>query len=269
VRLADPNGTSAEEGKKIDIEEVTVKAAPDTAIYRAEAGKMLVEMDKEKENRVKYDQGKREIGVDVEFSDCSATATTILQLAGQGQLFESNYTGSGGGGGIQGEIMKKSGFEGIKEAYRKENPKIGDIMMWEGHIGIVTDVTDEKMEWANMGSKTRLGIRSADLNNLEAGAQVYSENFWGFWTPEEFLEPEDFFKSDELSEDLKIFELELEQELELETVSSQGVSDEDSLLEKKEATSTNSLLDAVRDIISDFKWKLNQLFYPRNLIPIN
>lgn len=158
------------------------KVNPDQ--QRADAGKEVIK--NYQETGTTYSQPKREIGLNVKCADCSSTTTTILQQAGQGDLFKTNYTGSGSGDGIQGEIRKKEGAENLKDPYRKTDPKVGDIMMWKGHIAIVTDVTDSRVKWANMGVSSKAGIRTAKTTSaetIEQGAEVYSSDFWGFWTP--------------------------------------------------------------------------------------
>jgi hypothetical protein len=76
----------------------------------------------------------------------------------------------------------------LKIPYRKDNPLVGDILMCQGHIGIVTDVKDGMVYWANMGVKTAASIQSEFLSILvRNGGNKYVVNFWGFWTPDDSI----------------------------------------------------------------------------------
>ncbi len=147
---------------------------------------------KYKDKGVTYSQEKRQVGVDVLYADCSTFVTTILNESGYGGMFKTNYTGSGNGGGIQGEIQKMSGASDLKEPYSL-TPQEGDIVMWGGHIAIVTQVTADEVQFAAMGNsgahigKIPLTNGVVDLSNaatLKATKTYGSGGFWGFWSPE-------------------------------------------------------------------------------------
>jgi len=95
----------------------------------------------------------------------------------------------------------------------------------------------------NNGTKNAAIITRKLNSDMELVNVISEKEFWGFWTPEDN---------------------ENAMELEEVVVSSQEISNENSSLEKKQNKST--LIDDVRNKISDFKWKLNQLLYPKNLI---
>src|SRR5690606_30008199 len=126
---------------------------------------------------------------DVNYSDCSAFVTTVLQESGYQNLFKETHTGSGGGGGMQGEIKKMSNASTLTEPYSL-TPEEGDVMMWSGHIAIVTQVTDKKVYFAMMGgsgaNEYSLPMKDGKINATKEKLAVYGVgDFYGFWTPEE------------------------------------------------------------------------------------
>ncbi|WP_290959144.1 RHS repeat-associated core domain-containing protein [Fibrobacter sp.] len=176
----DPSGTNEENV----VEDECTNQPSEVAQRRADAAKTMVEQYQK--NKTVYSMENRQFGIDAQYSDCSSLVSSILEYAGQGDLFQAKHTGRGSGLGIQGEIQKKEGVDDLRSPYRMKNPKIGDIMMWKGHIGLVTDVTEKKVLWANMGVQSRARIQSASLKSeseLKKSAEIYSEDFWGFWTP--------------------------------------------------------------------------------------
>jgi hypothetical protein len=50
-----------------------------------------------------------------------------------------------------------------KSNLRKDNPLPGDVIMWEGHVGIVTDAKPGYIQYANMSK----GQDSAILQSVE------------------------------------------------------------------------------------------------------
>lgn len=153
---------------------------------RAVAGKEIIKAYKK--NGTKYSNEKRQMGKDAKFADCSSLITSVLELAGQTDLFKTKYTGGGEGGGIQGEIKKIEKAKNLKDPYRKNGPKIGDIMMWGKHIAIVTEVNDKNLKFANMGvsggAKEIIIVRDKGDKTFLLQIGWYSNTpFWGFWTP--------------------------------------------------------------------------------------
>jgi hypothetical protein len=97
------------------------------------------------------------------------------------------------------KTKKEKGAEAIKEiekakkALTMDNPEPGDVMMWSGHVGIITDL-DEKagtFNYVQMGlhgaSKSWKGIHYKDeeqmKEDISATSKIASSEFWGFWRP--------------------------------------------------------------------------------------
>ncbi len=124
----------------------------------------------------KYSKPNREFGLNVDYADCSSAVTTILRLAGQGDLFTGDYT-----------AKMREDIAGLdsNNTYRKDNPKPGDIMMWGGHVALVTEMKNGKVYFAHMGlSGPKIGSVDLDSNNsLQSESTWGSGGFKGFWTP--------------------------------------------------------------------------------------
>jgi hypothetical protein len=120
---------------------------------------------------VRYSQSKRKIGIGANFSDCSATVATILIMSNV-NLLKSTNTRS-----MRSEIVARGG------KFRKSNPLPADIMMWGGHVTIVTDVTDGFVSFAHMGtSGPRIGRVRLTRNSLDSESTWGAGGFIGFWT---------------------------------------------------------------------------------------
>ena len=125
-----------------------------------------------RKNEVQYSQAKRQFGIDAKFSDCSATVHTILKLSNALHVLSSTNTSA-----MRREIANKGG------QFRKTNPKVSDIMMWGGHVTIVTEVKNDTVFFAHMGnSGARIGAVRLDNNKLSRENVWGSGGFIGFWS---------------------------------------------------------------------------------------
>ena len=123
-------------------------------------------------NNVKYSQPKREFGLSAKYSDCSATVNTILVECGYVDKLRSTHTAA-----MRNEIRDKGG------EFRKKNPKPSDIMMWGGHVTIVTKIEGNSLYFAHMGnSGPRIGRVTLSNNELKDENVWGSGGFIGFWT---------------------------------------------------------------------------------------
>ena len=256
VNGADPHGTNEENV----VEDECANQPSEAAQKRADAAKTMV--TQYIKNGTRYSQEERQFGIDAQYSDCSSLVSSILEYAGQGNLFESKSTGRGNGGGIQGEIRKKEGADDLKAPYRMNNPKIGDIMMWKGHIGLVTDVTEENVQWANMGVKSSARIQRASLtseSDLRKGAEIYASEFWGFWTPVD----EGCAKLEERGVNV----LDTQPESSSSIISSKGISSaQEASMEKVSKQVESSFSQKMELKMNELKHELNRLNNPMNWI---
>lgn len=125
---------------------------------------------------------------DMKKCDCSKFVQLALEKAGQGDVFgrENAQTGE-----MRERIAELSG----PNAYRKSDPKPGDIMMWDdgkgsGHVAIVTSVdpANDKITFAQMGNSGANEF-SWSLSKLQGDAARWESKGWvngsfcGFWTP--------------------------------------------------------------------------------------
>lgn len=132
--------------------------------------KLMVETYKK--NKVRYNQSKREFGLGAKFSDCSSAVSTILKLSGVEDKLKSTNTRS-----MREEIAAKGG------KFRKNDPRPGDIMMWGGHVALVTGVDDDSVHFAHMGrSGATIGKVKLVGRILESESTWGSGGFIGFWT---------------------------------------------------------------------------------------
>jgi hypothetical protein len=121
---------------------------------------------------VKYSQSKRQFGINANFSDCSATVSTILQMSDVSNKLKSTNTRS-----MRSEISSKGGL------FRKNNPLVGDIMMWGSHVTIVVDMDLENVYFAHMGlSGARIAKVKMNNKSIESENTWGSGGFIGFWT---------------------------------------------------------------------------------------
>jgi len=105
---------------------------------------------------VKYNQAKRQFGLDAKFSDCSSYTSTVLRSAGyecflkalehQTTLYFRTVERK-----LVGKLPNCGGFH-------LDKPQVGDLMNWEhgttGHIGIIVDVNEDrsKVRFVAMGT---------------------------------------------------------------------------------------------------------------------
>ena len=138
-------------------------------------------------NKTEYSQGQRQFGKDVDYADCASFVFSVLKEAGYGNLFTAANTSS-----IIANIKKIEGVDNKKDAFTM-TPHKGDIMMWGGHVAIVTNVTKNGVEFVGMGThgvhqKTiQLTNGSIDMSNksVVGTLNVYGHGgFLGFWSPE-------------------------------------------------------------------------------------
>jgi len=146
----------------------------DLAKARVEAAKAVV--SQYKKNKTEYGQENREFGLDAKYADCSSTVTTMLRNAGQGHLFKAQDSK-----GMRAEITALP----TNNVIRKDNPAPGDIMLWGGHVAIVTEIKGGKVFFAMMGSHgAQIGNAKLDKNDSLLTESTYGHGgFIGFWTP--------------------------------------------------------------------------------------
>ena len=124
-----------------------------------------------KNNGTKYSQSNRQVGLNAKYADCSSTVSTIIELSGLKSKLSTTNTRS-----MAKEIKSKGKF-------RKNDPLAGDIMMWGGHVTIVTVVKNGFVYFAHMGgSGPRIGRVTLSRNKLNKESTWGSGGFIGFWT---------------------------------------------------------------------------------------
>jgi hypothetical protein len=163
---------------------------PNPGAKRAKAAEQLVE--KLKAAGAVYKQEPQRDWQNEKLSDCSKFVQWALEASGEGELFGRKNARTS----AMREIITKLSVED-KIPFRMTDPKVGDILMWEGHVGIATEVVQRKdvqyLVFAHMGSSgPRLIGKSessqdpsywlkandlAKIDGMGAGA------FLGFWTP--------------------------------------------------------------------------------------
>jgi hypothetical protein len=121
---------------------------------------------------VKYSQSQRKTGIDTQFADCSSTVRTILESAGAGEYLKGTHTRA-----MRSEIESRGGI------LRKENPIPGDLMLWGGHVTVVTRVENDAVQFAHMGnSGARIGRVNLKNGRLDREATWGAGGFLGFHT---------------------------------------------------------------------------------------
>jgi hypothetical protein len=175
---------------------------------RADAAKSL--QQDWKKRGVKYSNDKREFKEDASFADCASFVVIALSKAKQGSIFTTQNAYTGRGGSQAGQSMQRIIYESAygvqpkdtvlteddyKKPYRFDNPKIGDLMMWKGHVAIVAELDEEKktFRFAHMisggadlsGEKWNDAISYNDKDKMLERIKAYSgrSDFYGFWTP--------------------------------------------------------------------------------------
>ncbi|MCW3104335.1 MAG: hypothetical protein JWO09_2775 [Bacteroidetes bacterium] len=175
---------------------------------RADAAKSL--QQDWKKRGVKYSNTDRTFKEDASFADCASFVVVALSKAKQGSIFTSQNAYTGKGGAQPGQSMQRIIYESAygvqpkdtvlteddyKKPYRFDNPVIGDIMMWKGHVAIVAELDEDKktFRFAHMisggadlsGEKWNDSISYKDQDKMLERIKAYSgrNDFYGFWTP--------------------------------------------------------------------------------------
>jgi len=117
----------------------------------------------------KYSQANRQFGINAKYADCSSYVTSILQDTGYDCLFAAGrYTSY-----MNQQIRPRGGYS------TSANP--GDIIMWGGHTGIVTqNCGGGKYAFTAMGNS---GARISPCMTLSQAANWGSGGILGFWHP--------------------------------------------------------------------------------------
>jgi len=120
---------------------------------------------------VVYSQPNRQFGPSppVRYADCSAFVTSILDSLQWDCLFQNGrYTGA-----MIPIMRQRGGFH--------PTPKLGDIVMWTDHTGIVAgNCPSGQVRMVAMGNSGARDTSCISLNSLPAWG---SGSFLGFWTP--------------------------------------------------------------------------------------
>lgn len=162
-------------------------ATEDAGQKRARIAKELV--DKLKAAKATYKQETQRDWDNSTVSDCSKFVQWVLEGAGEGELFGRENART---------IAMRGIIAGLTPAdqpsFRLTDPKVGDIMMWGGHVGIVYELADQKgttyLVFAHMGTsgarllgKSENGfywLKASDTAKID---EMGSGAFMGFWTP--------------------------------------------------------------------------------------
>jgi len=122
-------------------------------------------------NKTKYSQPKRQFGPKVAFSDCSSFTWSVLSSIKLGCLIKNTDCTTAN---LQKLIKTRGGF--------KKTAVPGDLIMFEDHVGIVTNTNGNKVNMVAMGLS---GCKSTGLKTvaqLLAGRWA-TKPFVGYWTP--------------------------------------------------------------------------------------
>jgi len=122
-----------------------------------------------KSRGVKYSQPYRQFGITAKYSDCSSFVTSILNDIGMDCLFAAGrntmYMNS--------QIRTRGGY--------KQTAQVGDIVMWGGHTGMITEVCGN-----GRYTMTAMGLHGAGLAVCQTvtALKAWGSGGWlGFWTP--------------------------------------------------------------------------------------
>jgi hypothetical protein len=164
----------------------------DVGQKRADAARGMVEKLSKAGATYRQQPGGRD-WQDYTLSDCSKFVQWTLEEAGQGSLFGRERATTA----LMQQVIQEMSKDG--GGLRSDNPRIGDIMMWGGHVGIVTDVGIENkipcLEFAAMGGKgasltgtytDKKGQRKfwLKVSDVPSNAKLGSGGFLGYWTPQ-------------------------------------------------------------------------------------
>jgi len=120
-------------------------------------------------NKVTYSQPLRQYGYNAKKADCSSFVTSVLESIGYDCLFaDGRNTGA-----MKPKMVARGGFHQV--------PKLGDIVMWGGHTGIVVQIcAGGKAAMVAMGNS---GCRNTGCITVASMKQWGSGGWLGFWTP--------------------------------------------------------------------------------------
>ncbi len=158
---------------------------------RAKAAEEIVAKLKAAGAKYKQEEGARDWN-NYALSDCSKFVQWTLETSDEEKIFGREKATTS----LMQETIKKL-TEKEQVAFRKTNPEVGDIMMWEKHVAIVTEVVELKgtklLVYANMGShgakligkdgstgKENYWLKADDIAKIE---KMGDGAFLGFWTP--------------------------------------------------------------------------------------
>jgi len=120
---------------------------------------------------VRYDQAKRQFGPSppVAFADCSSFVTSVLDSLSWDCLFAAGRNTAA----MIPQMRVRGGFH--------SKPKLGDVVMWTAHTGIVTEVcAGDDVRMVAMGLH---GAEDTGCTSLVKLRTWGSGTFLGFWTP--------------------------------------------------------------------------------------
>ena len=166
---------------------VPVATTEDAGQKRARIAKELV--DKLKAANATYKQEDPRDWDNTKVSDCSKFVQWVLEGAGEGELFGRDNARTSSMRDVIASLTPAD-----QPSFRLTDPKVGDIMMWGGHVGIVYELVDQKgttyLVFAHMGSsgarllgKSDNGfywLKASDTAKID---EMGSGAFLGFWTP--------------------------------------------------------------------------------------
>lgn len=110
----------------------------------------------------------------MEYMDCSEFVCRVMEADNITPEVEHLTSG-----GIYNKLSTSDDFESSLT-----NPQVGDIAVWEGHVGIVTDTNGEKFRMAHARG---VGKLSAENGSFISKEQYRSSQFLGFFRPVDTL----------------------------------------------------------------------------------
>jgi len=174
-------GTESEEFEISAVEtDATPAPAPNSLCLQKFDAKAFAEKAVEYEKsyirqKITYSQPNRSFGPNpkTKQNDCSGFVTSILDSLQYNCLWPT--TGTRNTRDMKTAMVQRGGFH--------QTPKIGDIVMWSGHTGIITardDCPKGKYELVAMGSH---GAKTSGCQTIEKLKTWGSGTWLGFWTP--------------------------------------------------------------------------------------
>ncbi|MBC8028991.1 MAG: DUF4157 domain-containing protein [Pyrinomonadaceae bacterium] len=154
---------------------------------RARVAKELV--DKLKAAKTTYQNENPRDWDNSAISDCSKFVQWVLEGAGEGELFGRESARTSAMRDVIGALTPAE-----QPSFRLTDPKVGDIMMWGGHVGIVYELVDKQgttyLVFAHMGNsgarllgKSGNGVYWLKASDTAKIDEMGSGAFLGFWTP--------------------------------------------------------------------------------------